>query len=56
MKYLQKIWLSKHKYMAVLDKALVIVTLNDKGEEIRYAIFDKDDKQGVRYEEVEHIL
>ena len=45
MKYKQKIWLSKNKYIAVLDKAMVVVTLDDKGNEIRWAIFGKDDKE-----------
>lgn len=40
-RYKAKLWLSKYQYLAVLDNALVIVTLNDKGEEIRYAIFEK---------------
>ena len=48
MKYEQKIWLSKNKYMAVLDKALVIVTLDNKGNEIKWVIFEKDKKEKIK--------
>jgi len=39
MKYEMKLRLNARQYLAVLDKALVIVTENEKGEPIRYAIF-----------------
>ena len=39
MKYIAKYWLSKHKYLAVLDDALVIVTTDDNGKDIRWCIF-----------------
>ena len=39
MKYEKKLWLNKRQYIAVLDKALCIVTLDDKGEIVRVAIF-----------------
>ena len=45
MTYEQKLWLSKNKYLAVLDKALVIVTLDDKGKEVKWAIFEKNNKE-----------
>ena len=44
MKYEQRLRLSKSKYIAVLDGALVIVTTNRRGEPIRYAIFEKKEK------------
>ena len=40
MKYEARLWLNDRQYIAVLDKALVIVTVNEKGEPVRYAIFD----------------
>lgn len=45
MKYEQRLRLSKSKYIAVLDGALVIVTTNRKGEPIRYAIFEKKEQK-----------
>ena len=41
MKYEARYWLSKNKYLAVLDKCLVIVTIDDNGDPIRWAIFEK---------------
>lgn len=41
MKYEARLWLNDRQYIAVLDKALVIVTVNEKGEPVRYAIFDR---------------
>lgn len=40
MKYEAKLWLNKRQYLAVLDKALVIVTVDEKGNPIRWAIFE----------------
>lgn len=45
-RYKQKLWLSKHKYLAVLEDALVVVTLNEKGQEVRWAIFEKGENDG----------
>ena len=42
MKYEAKYKLGKNKYLAVLDKALVIVTTDDMGKPIRWAIFSKE--------------
>lgn len=39
MKYEKKLRLNDRQYLAVLDKALVIVTEDEKGKPIRYAIF-----------------
>lgn len=41
MKYEAKYWLNKRQYLAVLDKALVIVTVDKDGKPIRWAIFEK---------------
>ena len=41
MKYLAKYQLSEDKYLAVLENALVIVTVDTDGKPIRYAIFKK---------------
>lgn len=41
MKYLAKYKLSKNQYLAVLSEALVIVTTDDNGNPIRWAIFKK---------------
>lgn len=41
MKYLAKYNLSKNKYLAVLDGALVVVITDDKGKPIRWSIFKK---------------
>lgn len=40
MEYKAKLWLNKRQYLAVLDKALVIVTVDEKGNPIRWAIFE----------------
>ena len=42
MEYKAKLWLNKHQYIAVLDGALVIVTTDENGKPIRYAIFGKE--------------
>jgi len=42
MKYIAKLQLNKQKYLAVLDEALVVVTLNENGKEIRWEIFKRD--------------
>lgn len=39
IKYEQKIWISDRKYLAVLNNALVVVTLDQNGKPERYAIF-----------------
>ena len=44
MKYEQRLWLNKFQYLAVLDKALVIVTVDEKKEPIKWVIFDKEEK------------
>lgn len=41
MKYLKKVWLDKRKYIAMFDEAMVIVTLDENGKEVRWAIFYK---------------
>lgn len=41
MEYLQKLKLSDTQYIAVLEKALVIVTTDKDGKPIRYAIFER---------------
>ena len=38
-KYKAKLWLSKYKYLAILENALAIVTCDDNGNEIRWVIF-----------------
>ena len=48
MEYLQKLKLNDTQYIAVLDKALVIVTTDKDGNPIRYAIFDKEDKKCIK--------
>ena len=45
MEYEAKYRLDKNKYLAVLKDALVIVTTDDNGKAIRWAIFQKEDKQ-----------
>ena len=45
MKYEQKLWLNKYQYLAVLDKALVIVTVDENGQPIRYAIFGEENNK-----------
>lgn len=42
MEYKAKLWLNKRQYIAVLDGALVIVTIDENGNPIRYAIFGKE--------------
>lgn len=44
MEYIAKLRLSKRQYLAVLDKALVIVTENDNGEAVRWLIFEGEAK------------
>lgn len=39
MKYLARLWLSDNKYMALLDEAIVIVTTDDTGKDVRWCIF-----------------
>ena len=39
--YKAKLRLNDRQYLAVLSNALVIVTTNEKGDPIRYAIFKK---------------
>ena len=39
MEYKARYWLNKRQYIAILDGALVIVTVDKNGEPIRYAIF-----------------
>lgn len=48
MEYEAKLRLNKRQYLAVLSGALVIVTENDKGEPIRWAIFGEDKTDDVR--------
>lgn len=40
MKYEAKYWLNKFQYLAILDKALVIVTVDENGKPIKWAIFN----------------
>ena len=42
MEYKARYWLNKRQYIAVLDRALVIVTVDEDGEPIRYAIWRGD--------------
>lgn len=44
MRYLAKLTLDKTHFLAVLQEAIVIVTLNDKGQQIRWSIFNKGNK------------
>ena len=41
MKYIARYNLGKNKYLAVLDGSLVIVTTDNNGNPIRWAIFKK---------------
>lgn len=41
MTYEQKLKLNNRQYLALLDKALVIVTTDERGKPIRWAIFGK---------------
>ena len=50
MAYKAKLWLSKRQYLAVLDEAVVIVTLNEKGEEVRWAIFERNQNHEREFE------
>ena len=45
MEYKARLWLNKRQYIAVLDGALVIVTVDEDGEPIRWAIFGEDKGQ-----------
>ena len=45
VKYEAKYRIGKNKYIAVLDKALVIVTTDDSGKPIRWAIFEKQKEE-----------
>lgn len=38
-RYIAKLWLSNRQYLAVLDNALVIVTVDESGNDIRWNIF-----------------
>lgn len=44
MKYLAKLWLSDRGYLAVLDVALVIVTVDEKKNPVRWNIFRSNAK------------
>ena len=46
MRYEAKMWLNKRQYLAILEKALVIVTVDDKGEPVRYATFGEKGEKG----------
>lgn len=48
MEYEAKLRLNSRQYLAVLSGALVIVTENDKGEPIRWAIFGEEKADNVR--------
>ena len=49
MEYKARYWLNKRQYIAELDGALVIVTVDENGEPIRYAIFgDKGKREEVK--------
>lgn len=39
-----KIKLSKHGYIALFEDFFVLVTLDDNGKPVRWAIFGKDEK------------
>lgn len=41
MVYEKRLWLDKFHYLAALDKALVIVTVDKKGNPIKWVIFKK---------------
>ena len=45
MKYLAKYWLFEDKYLAVLEDALVIVTVDKDKKPIRWAIFGDNKKK-----------
>lgn len=44
MEYRAKLWLNSRQYLAVLDKALVVVTTDKDGKPIRWAIFGERSK------------
>jgi hypothetical protein len=46
MVYEQMLKLNDTQYIAVLDKALVIVTTDENGKPIRWAIFGEDKNDG----------
>ena len=46
MKYECKLWLNKYQYIAVLENVLVIVTVDENKEPIRYAIFGGKQNEG----------
>ena len=41
MEYLARLWLNKQQYLAVLDKALAIVTVDKGKNPVKYEIFEK---------------
>lgn len=41
MKYEKKLWLNKRQYLAVLDKALVIVTVDETRTPVKWVIYEK---------------
>lgn len=45
MKYEAKYRLNRYQYLAVLDKALAIVTVDKNGNFVRAAIFGKDNTE-----------
>ena len=44
MKYEAKYWLNEFQYIAVLDKAMVVVTVDKEGKPIKWVIFDGKSK------------
>ena len=52
MEYKQKLWLNKYQYLAILENNLVIVTVNKKGDPIRYAIFGNKKEGGDENENI----
>ncbi len=44
MEYKTKLWLNKRQYIAVLDGYMVVVTTNESGKPIRWAIFGEGAK------------
>lgn len=47
MEYIAKLRLNDRKYIAVLEGALAIVTENEKGEPIRWAIFNRPEAYAI---------
>ena len=41
MQYIAKLWLNDKQYLAVLEKALVIVTVDSNKKPVRWAIFQE---------------